>query len=110
MRELGRIKAWKARHLAGRTLVDVRASDLAAYRDARLAVGAGANTIRLELALLSNLFNVARREWGLPGLPNPVADTTKPSVVGTARTRRLKAGEEARLPWAARRARAGCRR
>lgn len=103
VRELGRIKAWKAHHLAQRLLVEVRAADLAAYRDARLAVGAAANTIRLELALLSNVFTIARREWGLPGLPNPVVDTSKPSTIGTARTRRLKAGEEARLLWAARR-------
>jgi integrase len=102
-RELGRVKTWRAHQLAQRLLVEVRASDLAAHRDARQADGAGPNTIRLELALLSNLFNVARREWGLPGLPNPVADTTKPSTIGTARTRRLKPGEEARLLWAARR-------
>ncbi|MGD9599944.1 MAG: tyrosine-type recombinase/integrase [Steroidobacteraceae bacterium] len=102
-RELQRVDAWRRHHLAGRLLVDVRASDLAAYRDARLAVGKSSNTIRLELALLSNVFTVARREWGLPGLPNPVADTAKPSTIGTARTRRLKPGEEARLLWAARR-------
>lgn len=102
-RELQRIAVWRQHHLAARPLVELRAADLAVWRDARIATGSGPNTIRLELALLSNLFNVARREWGLPGLPNPVEDTTKPSTAGTARTRRLKPGEEARLLWAARR-------
>lgn len=34
--------------------------------------GLSANTIRLDLALLSHLFNVARTAWGMESLGNPV--------------------------------------
>lgn len=92
-RELLRIQAWQRHPLAQRALADVRGSDLAAYRDARLADGRSANTVRLDLALLSHLYATARRDWGLTGLHNPAADTTKPSLAGTARDRRLHPGE-----------------
>ena len=39
---------------------------MAAYRDKRLKT-AKPNTVRIELALLSHLFTVARQEWGLGG-------------------------------------------
>ncbi len=65
------------------------------YRDARLAEGRAGNTVRLELALLSHLFTVALREWGV-GLPaNPVLLVRKPK--GHARDRRLQGEETERL-------------
>jgi len=55
-----------------------------------------ANTVRLELALLSNLFTVAIQEWRV-GLPqNPVANIRKPSP-GPGRNRRLTPEEKIRL-------------
>jgi len=44
--------------------------------------------VRLELALLSNLYNVAIREWQMGLVYNPVANIRKPSP-GPARNRRL---------------------
>lgn len=96
-RELKRITAWRQHQLAARALVEIRPRDLAAHRDARMKAGRSPNTIRLELALLSHIFTTARREWGFTGLVNPVADTAKPSLIGTARDRRLRDGEESKL-------------
>lgn len=56
----------------------------------------GANSIRLYLALLSHLFNVARKEWGMTDLVNPVELVRKPKLP-QGRDRRLAGDEEARL-------------
>lgn len=41
-------------------------SELASlYRDKHIAEGKANNTIRIELAMLSNLFTIAIQEWGL---------------------------------------------
>ena len=56
----------------------------------------GANSIRLYLALLSHLFNVARKEWGMVELVNPVELVCKPKLP-QGRDRRLVGDEEARL-------------
>lgn len=76
---------------------------VAAYRDRRLAstseqrgTALSSNTVRLELALLSHLFNTAIREWGLGLTYNPVANIKKPSP-GEGRNRRLSPAEEKRL-------------
>lgn len=103
VQERRRLDYWRAHELADRPLAAIMPADVARHRDARLAAGLSANTVRLELALLSHLYAVARREWGMAGIPNPVAETRKPSTAGTARTRRLMRGEEGRLLWACRR-------
>jgi integrase len=54
------------------------------------------NTIRLEIALLSHLFEVARREWGMEGLQNPCRTIRLPAG-SRRRERRLEGDEEARL-------------
>lgn len=79
-------------------------SDLAAkYRDERLATVSeqtkkpiSASSVRLELALLSHLYSVAIREWGLGLIYNPVMNIRKPSPA-PSRNRRLMPGEEERL-------------
>jgi integrase len=81
--------------------------DLAAnYRDQRLAGDIdpksglrrprAANTIRLELALLSHLFTIAIKEWRLGLIYNPVQNIRKPAP-GPGRNRRLTPEEEVRL-------------
>ena len=74
-------------------------SDLAAsYRDYRVAAGKSNNTVRIELAMLSNLFTIAIQEWGLGLTHNPVAAIRKPSPgKGRNRYRHLNADEEKRL-------------
>lgn len=55
-----------------------------------------ANSVRLELALLSHLFNTAIKEWRLGLVRNPVSGIRKPSP-GVGRDRRLSGAEEVRL-------------
>lgn len=122
--EARRIAAWKAHPLARRFLPQLRGADLADYRDARMAGvaferfrearGAGlvpthapgdprpvsADTVRLELAIIGNLYRIASSDWGLEGLPNPARGVRKPKP-GRARDRRLVGDEEARLLAAA---------
>jgi integrase len=59
--------------LAPRFLASIRGKDIMSFIKARQAGGAGPNTVRLDLALLSHLFNVARTAWGMESLTNPVA-------------------------------------
>lgn len=59
-------------------LNEITPSVVARLRDDRLA-SVSAYSVRLELALLSDLFNVARTEWELP-VPNPVADIRRPKA------------------------------
>lgn len=103
--EAGSAKVLAAR-LGKYSLAALTPDILASYRDSRLSERSrrgdllSANTVRLELALLSHLFNVAIKEWRM-GLPfNPVMNIRKPSP-GDGRDRRLAAGEERRLMAAA---------
>jgi integrase len=80
------IKSWQGSKLARRSLASVRQVDLAQWRDARL-MEVGAATVRNEMALLSHLFTIAIKEWGLV-LTNPVLSVRKPAPV-RARDRRI---------------------
>lgn len=80
--------------------------DLANYRDVRMASispntnrPVSANTVRLELAMLSDLFNIAIIEWGAAS-DNPVKRIRKPKLP-PGRDRRLTWGEERRILRAA---------
>ena len=88
--------------LARRTLASIRGKDMAAYMRQRHEESKGANTIRLEMALLSHLFNTARTAWGMESLTNPVdlVKGQRPKLPG-GRTRRLQGDEQARLISAA---------
>lgn len=59
-------------------MAEIRSSDLATYRDARLAEGVSTNTVRLSLALISHLYTVAIKDWGIEGLSNPVTKLRMP--------------------------------
>lgn len=93
------------KHLGKYSLAALSADVVAEYRDMRLAgdpdengklVPRSNNTVRLELALLSHLFTVAIKEWGI-GLPfNPVAQIRRPAP-GAGRNRRLTPAENKRL-------------
>lgn len=56
----------------------------------------GANSTRLYLAVISHLFNIARKEWGMLELINPVELVRKPKLP-QGRDRRLIADEDKRL-------------
>ncbi|WP_146744890.1 tyrosine-type recombinase/integrase [Herbaspirillum rubrisubalbicans] len=90
--ERQRIDRLKRHPLAQNYLAALRGSDFAKYRDRRRLEGRAENTIRLELALIAHLFEVARKEWGMEGLANPLKNIKKPSG-SVEREHRLKAGE-----------------
>jgi len=87
-----RISHWLRQPLAHRYLTNLRGADFAQYRDARRAQGRAENTIRLELALVSHLFEMVRKEWGMEGVANPLKNIRKPSG-SRERDRRLNTGE-----------------
>ncbi|MDA8150262.1 MAG: site-specific integrase [Nitrospiraceae bacterium] len=89
--EKGYIRRWKNTAFAKRTLASVQGKDIAEYRDMRLKEVAP-NSVRLELALLSHLFTIAVKEWGMAGLANPVQQVRKPKLP-QGRDRRLRPGE-----------------
>ena len=99
-REGRRVKGLQARTLARRSMASIQGKDIAAFMQQRQAEGAGPNTVRLDLALLSHLFNVARTEWGMASLANPVEMVRKPRLPA-GRDRRLVDDELPRLLAAA---------
>lgn len=90
--ERRRINHWLRQSISRYALANLRGSEFARYRDERRESGRAENTIRLELALVSHLFEIARKEWGMESLQNPLRNIRKPS--GSAeRDRRLQPGE-----------------
>ncbi|WP_027469538.1 tyrosine-type recombinase/integrase [Deefgea rivuli] len=96
--ELSTIRRWMAHPLALRPLAQLRSVDFSQYRDSRLEE-VSSSTVRLELALVSNLFTVAKKEWSIP-IENPLAGIRKPKPA-EGRERRLMGDEEERLIAAA---------
>ncbi len=90
-----RMRIWKRSSLAKRSIASIQGMDIAAYRDARLKEVAP-NTVRHELALLSHVFTIAVKEWGMGGLVNPVKQIRAPKMP-PGRDRRLKPGELDRI-------------
>jgi len=86
----------------GYTVGDITPALLAKYRDHRLRYVTPA-TLQKERALLSHLFNIAQREWGLP-VKNPVKEIEWPSP-GKGRIRFLTREEVRSLLNACRKSR-----
>jgi integrase len=61
------------------TLAQITPDKVASYRDKRLKK-VSPHSVRIELALLSHLFNIARKEWAITGLENPVSAVKKPQI------------------------------
>ncbi|NWJ78851.1 site-specific integrase [Enterobacter sp. SECR19-1250] len=102
LQEFYRVSVIKRHPLASKSMDEITTVDIAAYRDERLAQfnprtgrPITGNTVRLELALLSSLFSIARVEWGTCRT-NPVELVRKPKV-SKGRDRRLTSTEERRL-------------
>jgi len=93
-RESLRIRRLLKHPLASRSLASLRSTDMACYRDER-GKQVAANTVRIDLNLLSNLFNVAKKDWSI-AVSNPVTDIRKPKLP-KGRDRRLEGDEERRL-------------
>ena len=71
-REKFTIKIWSESPLGPRTLASIRGKDSAQSIKDMQARGLGQHSVRIYLALLSHLFNVARTAWGMESLTNPV--------------------------------------
>ena len=97
-RERSTISVWRASPLGERFLASIRGKDIADAVRGMEAQGLAPNSIRIRLALLSHLFNVARTAWGMESLGNPVdlVKGQRPKLPG-GRTRRLVGDEQARL-------------
>lgn len=86
-----RIKALLATPLAFLSLANMRSAEVAKYRDDELARGLSASSVTKALALISHLFETARKEWAIE-VDNPVSKISKPKI-NNARERRLSAEE-----------------
>lgn len=80
--------------LASNRIAQLLPYHFAEYRNERLKV-VSANSVRLELALLSHLYTIAIREWSWP-LTHALRDVARPAAP-EGRERRLLSGEEERL-------------
>jgi integrase len=93
--ERSRIRGLLAHRMAQTALSNLSGATATLYRDDRLKV-VKAPTVRRELVVLRHVFEVARREWGLPLNQNPVRRIKLPQD-GPSRERRLLGGDEAKL-------------
>lgn len=91
--ETRRAKAIQKRSIASKTMATIRTKDIADFIKEREGDGVKPNTIRLDLAVLSRLFEVAATEWGMESLGNPVKRARKPKLPG-GRTRRLQPAKD----------------
>ncbi len=89
------LKMCKAIDLAKRPLAAIRSADVAKLRDHWLKNYKPATVLR-RLAILSHVFNVARKEWGMESLSNPVELVRKPQP-NNARKRRIASSDEPAL-------------
>jgi integrase len=92
-RETARIKRWLQDPLSQRMLTSIKGKDIAGIRDIHRKRGLAENSIRLEIALLSIIFETARKEWGMEGLINPCRLVKLPGG-SISRERRLEDHEE----------------
>lgn len=89
--EHGKIDKFLTYSLANFYMASIRGTHLAAFRDERLAEAKPATVVR-EMAILSHVFNVARKEWGMENLSNPLEVVRKPKMP-PGRDRRLSPAE-----------------
>lgn len=85
-----RITVLRRAPVADKLLHEITSVDIAAYRDMRLATinpktgkSLSGNTVRLEMALLSDLFDIARHEWAACR-ENPVSVVRTPGQRSTS--------------------------
>ena len=93
--EAERIRMLERYEWARKTLHEITAEDLKAYRNQRLAEGRSGSTVRLMLSMVSAVYEHAREEWGYKG-SNPVRAIKLPKPAA-ARHRRLDTDEEKKL-------------
>lgn len=97
-----RLRKIASSFLGKKVIRSITSVDIATYRDQRLKAinertqkPISAATVRLELSVLSNFFDIARIEWGLCDV-NPVVNVRKPKTP-PGRDRRLTAREDRQI-------------
>lgn len=89
------LRMWKSTVIASRPMASVRSADIAKLRDDSLKQTnpplKPASVVR-RLAVLSHVFSIVRKEWGMESLFNPLELVRKPPA-NNARTRRIAAPE-----------------
>lgn len=94
-REAQRLKQLR-NEFGHRYVGQLRAQEIATYRDQRLSGGLAGATVAKELATLAHVIDTGRREWGIHLPENPVRLVKRPRTA-PGRVRRLLPGEEAKL-------------
>ena len=94
--ESNRINIWMKHSLARRPLTKIHGVDMAKYRDQRIQDEKSPSTVRNELSIISHVYNIAKTEWGMEGLINPIEHVRMPKQ-HKGRDRRLEGDEEKRL-------------
>lgn len=94
-----RIKTVLAHALAQGSLNRLSPAAVAQYRDDRLKL-VQPGTVRRELAIIQHCLEIAKKEWGLPILTDPVQQVSVPEAQ-RSRERRLEDGESDLLASAA---------
>lgn len=89
------LRAFLRYTICAKKISELRTADFAQYRDLRLQKIKAAS-LKRTLAPIRHLFEVARKEWGLPINQNPVSDLNF-RTIDTKRERRLRSGELERL-------------
>jgi hypothetical protein len=93
--ETRRIKLIRRDPLTRQPMVTISSADIARWRNAMTGRGLAPSTVRNRLAVVSQTFQTAAREWGLR-VANPVQGVRLPPP-RLGRDRRLQPGEEDRL-------------
>ena len=94
------LNAFLRHPICRKSLREIRTVDFAAYRDHRLQT-VKPITLKRELCVIHNVFEVARREWGFPIKDNPINGLAF-KAPDQRRERRLRPGELDKLIEAAR--------
>lgn len=101
--ETGFLNVFLRHPICARRLSEVRTEDFAQYRDERLK-SIKPSSLKRQLDPIHNLFELAKREWGMPLPVNPLT-ALRLLAPSTRRERRLNVGEWEKLLNAARAAR-----
>lgn len=96
VKEKSILKTLSATSLSSCSMASIRGADIAKLRDSWLSEGLAAATVTRRLAVLSHVFAIAVKEWGMESLANPVQRISKPTIKND-RDRRLEGKEETRL-------------
>lgn len=91
-RELTRIAKWKTHKLANYSLSAIKPKDIASFRDERRKLKLAENTIRLDIAFISSVFEHCRKDWGIE-VENPCRKIKLPGG-SKKRERRISKEEE----------------